>query len=264
MPFLNDGQCHAIGISNEKNIVKFMNQNPQNPINEKLSADNGSLIKLWKHEGGTKQKMDASFQLESGNIIGVSIKNHELGTFDWVNTTKGVPEDLKHIIKDFRDKNMGVDIPQKGGIREEVDDIFSTYLDNLSSSDIVELLSIIRKDAENTKYIIINNKKNKELIMVDELNLDAYCNPEHDHHFILKCKNAKTSRQIFIKKHNGDEINTNLRIRLHLNNGITALLGKSTKNKSSVPCLKIQQDNVNEFISNCYDKVIVSYANSPY
>jgi hypothetical protein len=47
---------------------------------------------------------------------------------------------------------------------------------------------------------------------------------------------------------------------LHLNNGIAALLGKSEKNKSSVPCLKIQQDNVEEFIANCYDRVIVNYA----
>lgn len=95
--------------------------------------------------------------------------------------------------------------------------------------------------------------------MIDEINLDKYCNPCHDHNFILKCKNAKTSRQIFIKDQNGYDVNTNLRIRLHLNNGITALLGKSTKNKTSVPCLKIQQDNVDEFISNCYDNIIISY-----
>ena len=260
MPFLNDGQCHAIGINNEKNIVNYMNQYPDNPINHKLANDNGCCVKSWKHEGGTKQKMDASFQLESGNIIGVSIKNHEIGTFDWVNTTKGVPEDLKQNIKDFKNKNMGNEIPAKGGIREEVDDIFSSYLDNLSSNDIAELLAIIRKDADNTKYIIVNDKKKKELIMIDEFNLDTYCNPRHGHNFILKCKSAKTSRQIFIKKDNGSEINTNLRIRLHLNNGIAALLGKSAKNKSSVPCLKIQQDNVEEFIANCYDRVIVNYA----
>jgi hypothetical protein len=259
MPFLKDGQCHTIGINNEKNIVNYMNEYPDNPINRKLANDNGSCVKLWKHEGGTKQKMDASIQFESGNIIGVSIKNHEIGTFDWVNTTKGVPEDLKKNIKDFKNKNTGNEIPAKGGIREEVDDIFSSYLDNLSSNDIAELLSIIRKDSDNTKYIIINDKKKKELIMIDEINLDKYCNPCHDHNFILKCKNAKTSRQIFIKDQNGYDVNTNLRIRLHLNNGITALLGKSTKNKTSVPCLKIQQDNVEEFISNCYDNIIISY-----
>ena len=59
MPFLNDGQCHAIGINNEKNIVNYMNQYPDNPINHKLANDNGSCVKSWKHEGGTKQKMDA-------------------------------------------------------------------------------------------------------------------------------------------------------------------------------------------------------------
>lgn len=260
MPFLNDGQCHAIGINNEKNIVNYMNENPQNAIIQKLEIDNGSCVKSWKHEGGTKQKMDASFQLESGNIIGVSIKNHDKGTFDWVNTTKGVPEDLKKNIRDFKNNNMDNDIPDKGGIREEVEDILSSYLDNLSSNDIAELLSLIRKDADNTKYIIVNDKKKEELILINESNLDIYCNPNHKHNFILKSKSAKTSRQIFIQKDNGEYVNTNLRIRLHLNNGIKALLGQSTKNKSSVPCLKIQQDNVEEFIANCYDKVIVNYA----
>ena len=40
-----------------------------------------------------------------------------------------------------------------------------------------------------------------------------------------------------------DMIDTGIRIRLHLNNGISALLGMSTTNKSSSFCIKFQQDN---------------------
>jgi hypothetical protein len=167
---------------------------------------------------------------------------------------------LKQEIVNFK-KNADTDtpIPKKGGIRDELDNIFSTYLDNLTSTDIIELLSKIYKTEENTNYIIVNDKKTNKLIMFDEHNLDTYCNPNHNHNFILKKSYAKTSRQIFIKKDDGVEINTNFRIRLLLNNGVSALLGKSSKNKTSVPCLKIQQDNVDEFINNCVDKVIVDY-----
>ena len=79
--------------------------------------------------------------------------------------------------------------------------------------------------------------------------------------YILKSSSrAKTSRQIWIRSSDGcEEINTNLRIRLVLNNGITALLGKSKANKSSCASLKIQQDNVDTFISKCFGKVIAKY-----
>ena len=70
---------------------------------------------------------------------------------------------------------------------------------------------------------------------------------------------AKTSRQIFIVGADGTEKNTHLRIRFVLNNGITALLGFSSANKSSVPVLKIQQDNVAEFINSATDKTEHNY-----
>jgi hypothetical protein len=260
MPFPSKGENHANGIKNERNIVNYLNSNPHNPITKHLSECCSSNIISWKHEGGTKQKMDASYTLENGTTKGVSIKNHENGTFDWVNTTKGVQQDLKSAIIDFKKQNCDKPIPKKGGIRDELNNILSNNLNKLTSNDISKLLSIIIGTEENTDYIIVNDRKRKQLIGIPVSNLDPYCNTDHNHTFILKSTpRARTSRQIWIKSSDGSEINTNLRIRLHLNNGITALLGKSTKNKSSVPCLKIQQDNVDTFISTCFDKVIVKY-----
>jgi hypothetical protein len=260
MPFPNKGQNHINGIKNEKGIVDYLNKTPDNPITKSLEKENMDSIECWKHEGGTKQKRDASFKFGNGKTGGISIKNHDKGTFDYENTTKGVPEDLKKIIKEFKDKNMDKSIPNKGGVRDEVDNIFSLYLDNISSDEITELLDKIYQKEEDTRHIIINDKKMNRLILLDKSNLDPYFNSNNHHNFILKSTSrAKTSRQIWIKSSDGNEINTNLRIRLHLNNGITALLGKSKSNKNSVPCLKIQQDNVDGFISKCSGKVIADY-----
>ena len=261
MPFPNKGENHSSGIKNEKDVVNFFNSNPANPITKSLEQKCGSTINSFKHQGGTKQKKDASYEeVENDKTGGLSIKNHKNGTFDWVNTTKGVPQDLKSEIAKFKKNNYNTPIPEKGGIRNDLDNIFSTYLDNLTSEDISKMLSKCMGTEENTDNIIINDIETKQLILIPESNLDPYCNPNHHHAFILKSfRGARTSRQIFIKSADGFELKTNLRIRLHLNNGITALLGKSIKNKSSVPCLKIQQDNVKIFIEKSFGKVFAKY-----
>lgn len=260
MPFPNKGENHSEGVKNEKEIVEYFNTHPDNKINKAIENKYGSKIVSWKHEGGTKQKMDASVHLENGKIIGISIKRHKSGTFDWENTTNGIPDDLKENIKEFKKKYINSPIPKKGGIRDELADIHNKAIGKITSKHIQELLSKMYKTEENTNLIIINDIKNKRLIMIEKSNLDPYFNSKHKHTYILKSTpRAATSRQIWLKSADGYEINTNIRIRLHLNNGITALLGNSKKNKTSVPCLKIQQDNVDIFISKCFGKVISTY-----
>jgi hypothetical protein len=63
----------------------------------------------------------------------------------------------------------------------------------------------------------------------------------------------RSSKNSFEKK---EEFNTYLRIRLVLNNGVNALVGTSLKNKTSVPCIKIQQDNVDFFLKSIENKLI--------
>ena len=61
---------------------------------------------------------------------------------------------------------------------------------------------------------------------------------------------------MIFREKDGIEVNTNLRIRLVLNNGVNALLGQSSSNKTSVPCLKIQQDRVNLLMNGIVDPII--------
>lgn len=259
MPFPCKGENHENGVKNEKDIVILLNNDPNNDITKHLSEKCSSPVVSFNHEGGTKQKMDASCLHENGITTGLSIKNHKKGTFDYHNTSKGVSQELKSEIEDFKKHNLDTPIPKKGGIRNDLNNIFSNYLDKLTSEEISKLLSNLVGLEKNTEHIIVNDQKTKQLIMFHESNLDKYCKLDPDDTYILKKSRAKTSRQIWIKKADGSEINTNLRIRLLLNNGITALLGKSDKNKTSIPCLKIQQDKVDTFIKECTGKVIVKY-----
>jgi hypothetical protein len=74
-------------------------------------------------------------------------------------------------------------------------------------------------------------------------------------YYLKSTGRAKTSRMVFRRK-DGVEVNTNLRIRLVLNNGVNALLGLSEKNKTSIPCLKIQQDRVDILLRDLVDPIV--------
>ena len=145
MPFPNKGENHAVGIKNEKDIVDYLNNNPDNNITKFMCEYYSSDIISFKHEGGTKQKRDSSCILENETIRGQSIKRHSTGTFDWINTTKDIPTDLISDIKIFQQQNMETIIPKKGGIRDELANIFSTHLNKLASDNIHELLIKIYK-----------------------------------------------------------------------------------------------------------------------
>jgi hypothetical protein len=261
MPFPNKGQNHYTGIQNEKDIVNYFKKYPNNSIANHLEKENKSSIQSWNHQGGTKQKKDVSYKLNNDKTYGISIKNHKRGTFDYENNSKCIPEDLKKKIVDFKNKNINKSIPKKGGIRNDLANIFSLWLDNLTSDEITQLLDQIYKKEQDTKHILINHIKIKQLILIDKSNLDLYFNCNNNHTYILKSTpRAKTSRQIWIVTADGNKINTNLRIRLTLNNGITALLGKSKANKNAAPCFKIQQDNVDLFISKCVGNIVTDYS----
>lgn len=262
MPFLTNGATHYSGIKNEVGIVSYMNENPNNPINKHLEKKYNSKIISWKHIGGTKCVMDALVTFENLDELGISIKNHKnkTSTFDWINTTKYIDIELINEIKKFKETNTGLDIPAKGGIRSELSNILSTYQNNISSVLITDILNNIYTKEPNMKEILINDVTNKCLILIDKNNLDKYFNRENGHAFELKSsKKGSASKQIWINTDDGRNINTFLRIRICLNNGITALLGKSKANSNSSVCIKIQQDNVSKFISECHDKVYINY-----
>jgi hypothetical protein len=279
MPFRTDGSSHADGVANEHNVINTMNANPANLINFALAHVHGSPVQNWSHQGGTGSKADAFVNFENGQEKDVSIKNHAgSGTFDWLNTTH-LPNALSQIrpridaLKaDFKkmkaemedsadpedDATNGIDEFITGIARTELENLLNTHIQQLTSADIGSLLSDLY--AKYPEYILIHDKKNSKYILMhkSKTNMAVYFNSGLV--FKLKATDAaKTSRQIFVVAPDGTEKNTHLRIRFVLNNGVTALLGLSSANKSSVPVLKIQQDNVADFITSATDKTEHAY-----
>ena len=95
----------------------------------------------------------------------------------------------------------------------------------------------------------INDLETGRLIVFEHSEIDAFRSREDDEFFLKSTPRARTSATIW-RRREGVETNTTLRLRLVLNNGIGAFLKLPTsKNKSSVPTLKIQQDNVKSLLS---------------
>jgi hypothetical protein len=255
--FKTDGSTHHSGIKNEHYIVSWLNQE-QSIIGKHLKPTNSNY--LIKHQGGTQTKADAIVvnTIDNSIVKTLSIKNHKTGTFDWLNSTKGFPPEvsifLKESMKKIKDNyslHQSVEIT-----RDEVDSLFSSILFKLKNNKdfICEIMNSIYQ-----KYpdgILVNCEKEQTLIYFDKNELKELQGIPDSQYFLKHTPGTCSANIIRITKDSDEKINTNLRIRLVLNNGVNALVGSSLKNKTSVPCIKIQQDNVNSFLQSIENKLI--------
>ena len=119
MPFPSNGSNHVNGIKNEKNIVDYLNKHPDNHITKQYENKVSSKLVKFEHKGGPRQKKDATCTFENGICKGISIKKHEKGTFDWINSTPkklGVSwsSELNDELADFKALNKNIEeIPKK-------------------------------------------------------------------------------------------------------------------------------------------------------
>jgi hypothetical protein len=258
--FKKDGSTHHSGIKNEHNIVDWLNQE-ESSIGQFLRPKEELKV---QHKGGTQCKADAIVinTLDNSVLTTLSIKNHKTGTFDWLNSTKGFPDDLSAILKEkTKEIKANYLIHQNLDVcREEIDTLFSSTLSDLKSNhDFIQsiLESIYQKY---TDGILINAEKEQTLVYFEKKELKELQAPNDSFRFSLKHTPGTCSASIIRTNiETLEEINTHLRIRLVLNNGVNALVGTSLKNKCSVPCIKIQQDQVDSFIHSIENKKIEKY-----
>jgi hypothetical protein len=249
MPYNTTGVSHREGVSNEKKITDFLNLTNGSPL--KLNELFGSEKLYFKQIGGTKSVSDMDISDGNGKLLGVSIKNHKQGSFDYVNTSKiyqYLPETVINSIKEgvaaIKSEFIG-NGERLDEARVAVEILLETAFSEIKSEDIRRLLQHI--NVRNPKLIMINDVKTHTLkcyheSAFTELSTEPY---KDANTYALKTTRAKTSRQI---TRNG--IVTNLRVRIVLNNGVKALIGLSKSNKSSIPVVKVQQDSVDKVLKN--------------
>mgnify|MGYP006269398191 CR=1 FL=1 len=228
MVYKTDGSSHHNGVANEKSVVEFVN-NKSVFIRPVLVPEGHAL----KQVGGTKTKIDAQVVDPDGKCVSdlaITIKNHKglNGTFDWLNTTENT-ERVKERLKEFKAAGQPC--------RKTFNEIFASHLKSVDDSVI---RSLLRKCAdENPSWLVINNASKREYVLAKTPDLTPLVNWT----YFLKFGRGKTSAQIW-RRADGNEVNTRIRLRLVSNNGLAAVF----TSKGSVPCFKIQQEHVKNFI----------------
>ena len=227
-----------------------MNNNVDSPIRKFISSDDA--LARFEHRGGTQTKTDAVCICSDNTNITISLKNHKTGTFDWLNSTSAIDRETYTAINTELIK-IKYDFVLHGGpvdaVRPLVAAICRDTLIRTTHDQIRTLLrSIYDKYSDVT---VIHDVGKKQLVGFWKTELTEL-QTFNGHTYFLKPGNKPTATSIAIWRRNNDtmvETNTDLLLRLVLNNGVTALLGIGN-NRTSVPCYKIQQQKVRQFINN--------------
>ena len=269
MPFPHKGKNHYSGILNEKQLTVFLDEKSSiiGPYmkNKYTLTDDTNVIR-FKHQGGTKCVDDANILKGEEKISGISYKNHKTGTFDWLNTTKNIPQDsiLKAKFTVFKTVNnitSKEEFDQKEDtLRLERDNIMNDHIKNFTSEMIKNLLQKIYDEYSDHIVITLCLKQKYLYYPKNEENFKEFIGYD-DWTYYVKDTRAKTSAQIWrTNNKTNEDVYTGLRIRLTLNNGLNAFFGLSSSNKNSYPCIKIQQEKIDDvFIPSLTDTIEESF-----
>jgi hypothetical protein len=237
MVFPTDGRNHHSGIKAEKDTVKLLNES----VPAYISSIYGSDIK-FVHHGGTRTVADIDIVKDDEVVDSISEKNHQSGTFDYINSTavSGYLDDadVKAALKRIKDE-----VKTESEARPLIARIFQDKLMSINSDQIKKILETYKSRAP--RWMLV--RAGGQMHFFPHTNIDAFLIRDGDR-FELRQTRAKGSAKIW-RIRDDLETDTTLRLRYVLNNGVNALLGLSKKNKCSVPSIKIQQDAVKSLLS---------------
>ncbi len=257
MAFKTDGSSHNNGVKLEEKLASSINSNKD--LQRAIGGDE-NLIKA-EQIGGTKRLEDIVAHYPSGPQ-GLSVKRREKvsGTFDFLNSTASVKKSLREDsrllskVKELNGKYKG--IPKDESIKKSyakiIDDLCSKEIEQLSSSSIRNIIFQIVKKYQhlNMKMYIYRLYSNEHIIYdFNDIWWTKLLNQEGEF-FLKRSSRSKKSATVWYRTSSGEEVNTYLRIRIGLNNGVGALLGGKewSSNASSSVVIKVQQDNTKSIV----------------
>ena len=252
--FQTNGSTHHNGVSNEHATIDLLNEHQVYPANV-------------THLGGTKHKADAM-----AGDKGISIKHKaglKNGSFDWVNTSDidGIIDRATHF-SDFYALVRGarsLGVAEREALVEDARDLFNRCcekaLDSIHPHDLLNFLKTNVTEKQHGMGIVINDTKHQTLHIMeaDRLIMTRCINSNYTPE-LIKGRGKSSRRLVFSSCAVPHAFDCGIRVRVTSNNGIRAFLGLSKANKSSQVVIKVQQDNVREFVTSDPDRQILTYA----
>lgn len=256
MSFPSDGRNHRGGIKNEHTLVTTLNRGLAHTVWPTLSK-----TIVAEHRGGTTQKADVVLVDSTTGVVHKYIsakekKKEHTGTYDYTNTTSYVTQGMYSPIfstlrtflteaKQLR-TSRNINAGTKLRCRTQCKMAVETTLNTLQNTEIRQIIGdlLITPNAHMEYLITVLDTKVIYHFPFASHPINAlFTDPTVKFFLEKKSRNAYCESRTIMAVSHGETIDTGIRIRLHLNNGISALLGMSTTNSTSSFCLKFQQDN---------------------
>ena len=233
MTFKTDGSTHTHGIKNEHDMIALLNE--RGIFNEQVT-----------HLGGTKNKADAIAGSKKISIKHKAGINN--GSFDWINTSQIEALTNREQFQDFLSEIASYRFTDEAAsqvepMREIFANICRAGLDSIDSNDLTTWLHDVLINANDDMVMVITDTLTDKVYICEHDAIESVRLLNSGYTAELVKGKGATSRKVALRK--GDHtVDTGLRLRLTSNNGITAFLGLSKKNKNSQVVLKLQQDSV--------------------
>ena len=234
MAFPTDGRNHWAAIDSEKNISQYT------PWFEKHF---GKSVKEITHLGGTRTTVDFQIKFHDETISVFSLKRKKqikTGSFDYINTAnfdKSIFKGSIELIDTFRksgDRTKAESIKTK--IHQELSKTSSETLTQLFKTKVIE-----KYEGQSLKLLLFE-ESSKTLHLVNPKIFELI---SQGYKLILsENTKGKTSWKVLCVSPVGEKVDLGLRVRVHLNNGISKLINKD--DGASYLCLKFQQDSVHK------------------
>ena len=170
------------------------------------------------------------------------------GSFDYINTSRVINQDnffvpIKNLVSSLRLSDISV-----SAAREKFTEASHNTMKEMSGNMLRQILQEHVADKNKDMKVVVTDTSTKTDYAYDFKDTPLY-NAIRHYTPVFKWGRGKTSAKIVFNDSEGNEHDLGLRGRLVLNNGVTALLGKSNANKSSQVVFKVQQDKVAEMLA---------------
>ena len=248
--FKTNGSTHYEGIANEHAVIELLNN--RNYYDSPVT-----------HLGGTKNKADAM-----AGSTPISIKRKKglrNGSFDYVNTSKDngiidrtIYTHFWQFVAECRKNSITPDIME---VRSWYSKCCEAALAKITSEQLRGFLQDVCDKQEGFELVVADTEANT-LYIIDhaatplvKLLRDGYT--PH-----LVAGRGQSSRKIIFSAPGkdindiGSGVDIGLRLRVTSNNGIKAMLGLSKANKNSQTVIKLQQDNVQQFVKDSSPAIV--------
>lgn len=258
MAFKTDGSSHKNGVNLEEKTIDILGSNKklQRAVCGEFEFRNAEKV------GGTRFLEDIRVDTTSGPI-GLSVKRRKgkSGTFDWANTSKlakvllNENHDLSALMHNLKGKYKHTprNVLIKKKYEKELDNHFSEAVQSLSHQSIKSMLSYVvgkYTDINMNMKVCVYREFSSQYVVYDFEDIWWTDLMNCEGSFFTKGKPNSKSRVIWFRHADGQEVNTHLRIRVGLNNGVSALLGGKdwSSNSTSQVVVKIQQDKTDSIV----------------